>query len=300
MINALSLIEFQDRFGTEDACFDYMVSKRWPNGFVCPKCCNNEAYVIKKRKLFQCKSCRHQASVTAGTIFHKLRQPLRKLFLAVYLFSTSKKGISALELQRKLGLRSYRTAWMLLHKLRKGMTSSGTFPLTDPVEIDETYIGGSRHGPAGRGAKNKALVVVAVETRSNKHMGRSYLKQIQHADKSELGQFVRERVQPGTKIKTDGWASYSHLQGLYEHEPMPLKDPEQAGKLLPKVHIVIANVKMWLRGTFNRYPSDKYLSRYLDEFEFRFNRRWRLDNIFDKLLDRCIQRTTISIAELKA
>ena len=300
MVEVLSLIDFHDRFGTEEACFDYMVSKRWPNGFICPKCHNNGAYVIVERKLFQCKSCRHQTSVTAGTIFHKLRQPLRKLFLAVYLFATNKKGISALELQRKLGFKSYRTAWTLLHKLRKGMTSSGIFPLTDPVEVDETYIGGSRHGPAGRGAKNKALVVVAVETRNNKHIGRSYLKQIQHADKAELGQFVRERVQQGTKVMTDGWAAYSHLQQQYEHEPKPLNDPEQAGKLLPKVHIVIANAKMWLRGTFNRYPSEKYLSRYLDEFEFRFNRRWRLDNIFDKLLDRCIQRATITFAELKA
>ena len=205
-----------------------------------------------------------------------------------------------MELQRKLGFKSYKTAWTLLHKLRKGMTSSGNFFLTDTVEVDETYIGGKRHGPAGRGANDKALVVVAVETRNKKHMGRMYLKQIQHADKAELGQFVREHVQPGTKVRTDGWASYSHLRPQYAHEPMPLRDPEQAGKLLPKVHIVIANVKMWLRGTFNRYPSDKYLPGYLDEFEFRFNRRWRLDSIFDKLLDRCIQRTTITFAELKA
>ncbi len=298
MAKLLSFFDYQDSFPDEQACFDYLFKLRWPNGFRCPKCHHDQASFISTRKLFQCYACRYQVSVTAGTVFHKLRQPLQRLFLAVFLFSTSKKGISALELQRKSGIKTYRTAWLLLHKLREGMKSSGLFPLTGPVEVDETYIGGSRNGTPGRGAEDKVLVAVAVETRDKKKMGRAYMKPIQSAGKEELGQFVKEHVEPGTKLLTDGWKSYEHLKGLYRHIPILQKDPEKAGEVLPKVHIVITNVKTWLRGTLNRYPNEKYFSRYLDEFEFRFNRRWDLFNIFDKLLTRCVQRYTVTLAEL--
>lgn len=298
MCKVLSLFQYQELFGTEEACFKYLIAMRWPNGFKCPKCGHTEAYTLRRRKLFQCKSCKHQTSVTAGTVFHKLRQPLTKLFLAIYLISTNKKGISALELQRKIGLKSYQTAWTLQHKLRKAMKSSNSFPLTDPVEVDETYIGGKRHGKAGRGAENKALVAVAVETRDKKRMGRTYLSPIENAGKEELCQFVEKHVKPGTIVKTDGWISYQDLASNYIHKPSKLYSPDDAAKLLPKVHIIIANAKMWMRGTFNRYPSSKHLERYLEEFQFRFNRRWNIDNIFDSLLERCIQRTTITFAEL--
>ena len=296
MAKILSFFDFQDSFPDEQACFDYLFKLRWPDGFKCPKCQHDQASFISTRKLFQCSSCRYQASVTAGTVFHKLRQPLQKLFLAVFLFSTSKKGISAMELQRKSGIKTYRSAWTLLHKLREGMKSSGLFPLTGPVEVDETYIGGSREGTRGRGAEGKVLV--AVETKEKKKMGRAYLEPIQDAGKKELGQFVKDHVEPGTKLFTDGWKSYDHLKGLYQHIPNTQHETEKSGETLPKVHIVITNVKTWLRGTLNRYPDEKYMPRYLDEFEFRFNRRWNLFNIFDKLLTRCVQRSTITLAEL--
>jgi transposase-like protein len=295
----LSLLDFYEHFGSEEQCFDYMAKARWPNGFICPRCGHNEAYALATRKLFQCLACRHQVSVTAGTVFHKLRQPLVKLFLAVYLIATHKKGMSALELQRKLGIKSYRSVWMLLHKIRHSMSSSGRFQLSGTAEVDETFVGGSRPGPRGRGAHGKALVAVAVEAEHD-WIGRAYLKHIPDAGKETLGKFVREHVSIGSTLVTDGFGSYAHLCTAYRHKPVKIKEPEDAGKLLPKVHIVIANLKMWLRGTFNRYPAEKHLHRYLNEFEFRFNRRWNLEIIFDKLLIRCIQRTTITFAELKA
>ena len=298
MENILTLFDFQGKFPTEEACFDYLVEKRWPNGFVCPKCGHTEYYPIKRKKLFQCKNCKHQTSITAGTIFHKLKQPLVILFWAVYLVSTDKKGISALELQRKLGIRCYKTAWMLLHKIRKGMASSDNFPLTSDVEADETYVGGHSEGKRGRGAENKSLVAVVVET-DGTNMGRAYLKNIEHPSKEEIGGFLKTHVAKGVKITTDGFPSYGFLKEDFKHHPIVLKDPKKAGELLPKVHIVIANLKMWLRGTFNRYPL-KHLQSYLDEFTFRFNRRWKLENIFDKLLTRCIQRSTITFADLSA
>ena len=159
----LTLFDYQKQFSTEEDCFNYLVRLRWPNGFVCPRCHGTKYYMIYKHKRFQCTQCRHQTSVTAGTVFHRLRQPLQILFMAVYLISTSKKGLSAMELRRKLGIKSYKTAWLLMHKIRAAMASSGKFFLTSIVEVDETYIGGHRKGPRGRGAEDKRLVAIAVE-----------------------------------------------------------------------------------------------------------------------------------------
>jgi transposase-like protein len=298
MEKILSLLEFQSKFPDEESCFQYLVRMRWPHGFKCPKCGHTEYYFISGRKLFQCQKCRFQASITAGTVFHNLKQPLTKLFWAVYLTATSKKGISAMELQRKLGIKAYNTAWLLLHKLREAMVSSGEFPLKTLVEADETYVGGAKQGKAGRGAKGKNLVAAAVEVDpETEAMGRAYLKKIPTHSMKELSSFINSRVAKGTKIKTDGLPSYNFLEIEYDHVTTKAKDIENKRELLPKVHIVIANFKTWMRGTFNRYP-DKHIQRYIDEYIFRFNRRWNLDHIFDKLLNRCILRTTITFAEL--
>jgi transposase-like protein len=298
MEKILSFFDFQKQFPDEEACYNYLVKVKWPNGYTCPKCSHNQYYKVKRRKLFQCKQCGHQASVTAGTVFHKLRHPLLRLFWAAFLMASSKKGISALELQRKLNIRSYQTAWLLEHKLRKAMVSSGKFPLKIMVETDETYVGGAQEGKAGRGARGKSLVAGAVEVNpETEAMGRAYLQKIQTHSTSELGAFINNRVAKGTKVKTDGLPSYNFLDAEYEHITTKAKDVDNKGELLPKVHIVIANLKMWLRGTFNRYP-EKHIQSYLDEYAFRFNRRWKIDSIFDKLLNRCISTTTITYAEL--
>lgn len=297
MNKLLTLFEYQKRFATEEDCFNYLVSLRWPNGFVCPHCGGTEYYMIHTHKRFQCKRCRHQTSVTAGTVFHKLRQPLRILFMAVYLIATSKKGFSAMELRRKLGIRGYKTAWLLMQKIRTAMASSGTLQLTRMVEVDETYIGGHREGPRGRGAKDKTVVAIAVET-DGSTMRRAYLKTIDSLTMGELEQFVKDHVAEGTKVRTDCFKSYGSLNKTYDHIPVIKNISGNTSDLLPKVHIVVANLKMWLRGTYNCLPA-KHLQRYLDEFVFRFNRRWNLENIFDKLLIRCICTKTITYAELK-
>jgi len=296
MCQILSFFEYQDQFSDEEDCFNYLFQLRWPNGFVCPKCGGSEYYMIYKHKRFQCKQCRHQTSVTAGTVFHRSHQPLRVLFMAVYLIATSKKGLSAMELRRKLGINGYKTAWLLMQKIRTAMASSGKFLLTRMVEVDETYIGGHREGPRGRGAKDKTLVAIAVETNGST-MGRAYLKTINSLTMTELEQFVKDHVARATKVSTDGHKSYGSLNNDYVH--IPVKNSKACSKsdVLPKVHIVVANLKMWLRGTYNCLPA-KHLQRYLDEFVFRFNRRWNLENIFDKLLVRCVNANTITYAEL--
>ena len=296
MASVLSLSEFIQRFPSEEECLQYLIDKRWPNGFVCPKCGHTSAYFLDTYKRYQCISCRHQTSVTAGTVFHKSHLPIHTLFQAVYFIATSKKGLSAMELQRKLGIRSYRTAWTLLHKIRSAMASSEAFPLSNAVEVDETYIGGRHHGKRGRGAEGKSLVAAAVET-DGRSMGRAYLKVIENASMTSLNSFMSSHVLSGVTVRSDAFQSYAFLRQNYIHKPITSSHQVAKGDTLPKIHIVIANLKMWLRGTYNSLPT-KHLQKYLDEFTFRFNRRWNLELIFDKLLNRCIFRHTCTFAEL--
>lgn len=297
MSRLLTFFEYQKQFPTEEDCFNYLVNLRWPHGFVCPKCGGSEYYMLSKDKLFQCKQCRHQTSATAGTVFHRLRQPLLTLFLAVYFISTSKKGMSAMELRRKLGIPGYKTAWLLMQKIRRAMASSGKWLLTTMVEVDETYIGGYREGRRGRGAEGKTLVAIAVETNGST-MGRAYLKTIDSFTKADLKKFVGDHVAKGSRVATDSLKSYSFLNNDYDHTPVTKKIYGKKSDMLPKVHLVVANLKTWLTGTYNCLPA-KHLQKYLDEFTFRFNRRWNLENIFDKLLVRCVHTNTITYAELR-
>jgi transposase-like protein len=294
MEKVLSLYDFLKRFPSEEDCFQYLVRTRWPDGFRCPVCGNKSAYLIEKHHRFQCTACRHQTSVTAGTVFHRLRQPLVTLFWAVYLIATSKKGISASELQRKLAIKSYQTAWLLSHKVRSAMASSQMFPLTGDAEADETYIGGRRPGKRGRGAADKLPVAAVVET-NGKTMGRAYLEILDGVSAYNLTSFLSRHLTPGVKVTTDGFLAYGFLSAYFQHTPLIRKST--GDDVLPKVHIVIANLKMWLRGTYNCLPS-KHLQRYLDEFIFRFNRRWNLDTIFDKLLLRCVATSSFTYADL--
>ncbi len=291
----LSLYDFLTRFPSEEECFQYFVKKRWPDGFRCPRCGNHAAYFIEKHRRFQCTACRRQTSLTAGTVFHRMRQPLLTLFWAVYFIATSKKGISAMELKRKLGIKSYQTAWLLLHKIRSAMASSQMFPLTGDAEADETFIGGRRPGKRGRGAEGKTPVAAVVET-DGKTMGRAYLETIDAATTENLTSFLSRNLSPGVKVTTDGFLAYGFLSENFHHVPR-VRSNSSDDDTLPKVHILIANLKMWLRGTYNCLPS-KHLQHYLDEFIFRFNRRWKLESIFDKLLVRCIVTPSFTYADL--
>ena len=201
-----------------------------------------------------------------------------------------------MELKRKLGIRSYQTAWLLLHKIRSAMASSQMFPLTGDVEVDETFVGGRRPGKRGRGAEGKSLAAAAVET-NGKTMGRAYLETIDSATTETLTSFVTRYLAQGVKVATDDYKAYGFLSENFRHAPVKRSHRTYDGVTLPKVHIVIANLKMWLRGTYNCLPS-KHLQKYLNEFNFRFNRRWNLEGIFDKLLVRCVNTSTFTYADL--
>ncbi len=229
--------------------------------------------------------------MTAGTIFHKTRQSLLVLFWACYWMATSKKGISALELQRKLGIGSYPTTWLLQQKIRHAMKSSGKNQIKTTVEFDETFLGNAEDKSVAVNSK-RAAVKIVVET-DGKTIGRAYLEHLQSDTKETNKTFIEKNVVHGVLVKTDGLTAYKFLSDHYQHKPHKMYDKKDNEKHLPKVHIVIANLKMWLRGTHNHLPY-KHTQRYLDEFIYRFNRRGRLHNIFENIMNRIVDTETIT------
>jgi transposase-like protein len=267
-----SLKEFQARFRDEEGCRQYLAACRWPEGFRCGQCGPTGAFELPQRRLWQCKACGRQVSVTAGTVLHRTRVPLTVWFWAAYLVTTHTPGLSAVQLQRQLGV-SYETAWALLHKLRRAMVNPEREPLKDRVEVDETYLGGPEAGlKGGRQLRDKALVVGAVEVRG-RAAGRVRLQVVPDASARSLTGFVRRIVTPGAVIFTDRWQGYASLPDLgYPHRPRTQGPPDRAGKLLPHIHRVFGNLKTWLGGTHHGVGHD-HLQAYLEEFAFRFNRR---------------------------
>jgi transposase-like protein len=266
-----TLLEFEQRFGTEEACIEYLFKLRWPEGFRCPRCGHPEAWNMR-RDLHRCVRCRFETSVTAGTIFQDTRKPLHLWFRAIWHLTSQKYGANALGLQRVLDLGSYRTAWMWLHKLRHAMVRPRRDRLPGTIQVDETYIGGEKPGKRGRGAVGKALVVVMVEVKEGK-IGRIRLRRVRDASGPSLEDAVKEGVETGSTVHTDGWGGYGQLSEMgYIHEVIR-KEAAVGRNLLPKVNLVVALLKRWLLGTYQGGVQLSHLDYYLDEFTFRFNRR---------------------------
>ena len=227
-----TLPDFAARFSSEAACADFLFNIRWPDGFVCPRCGSAGGYPLAERGTIECanSACRYHASLTAGTVMHRSKQDLRVWFWAVYLVTSLTYGISAVQFQHQLGLSRYETAFNMLHKLRSALVAPGRDPLQGEVEIDEGYIGGEEEERPGRGAVTKSLVVCAVELvrwtdeKSGKdrvRTGRVRLRVVPDASAESLVPFVRDSVQPGALVHTDGWPSYGSLGKLgYDHRPV--------------------------------------------------------------------------------
>lgn len=259
-----SIFDFQKQFSTEENCLGFLIQSRWPDGFVCPRCGHNEYFWIKTRKLLRCKKCGYDASPTAGTVMHHSKMPLTTWFQAAYLVTTHTPGISALQLQRQLGIPSYQTAFTILHKLRAGTVRQDRSKLSGIVEVDETYIGGKKAGPTGRGALGKVIVAGAVDIRG-KYANRVRLRVIPNVSSEILTGFVKDNIEEGSEIRTDEWKSYSKLSSLeYKHK---------IETDLPHIHRVFSNLKTWLLGTHHGAVRKQHLQAYLNEYTFRFNRR---------------------------
>ena len=294
--------EFHDQFSSQAACRDYIVHLRWPDGFVCPRCKTKKAWFTKRGE-FHCARCKHQTSVIVGTIFQDARKPLRLWFQAMWYIVSQKQGVSALGIQKALGLGSYRTAWTMLHKLRTAMIRPGRERLSGTVEVDETFIGGPKPGKRGRGASGKVLVLVAVEDRGKKGIGRIRLAIISDASGTTLKAAVKEMVEPGSTVRTDGWKGYNGFKEEgYGHVVVEHDEEEPGADPTPLVHRIASLLKRWLLGTHQGGPQSSHLHYYLDEFTFRFNRRKSRSRgkLFYRLMQQALVVEPVLCENLKA
>ena len=283
-----TVMELEERFSTEEACRDYLIRLRWPDGFVCPRCQIPGNWTATRGRLI-CRACRYQASVTAGTIFQDTHKPLRMWFRAAWHITSQKNGASAVSLQQVLGLGSYMTAWTWLHKLRRAMVRPGRDRLRGTVEVDETYWGGEEEDAIGRLTEDKALIAVAAEE-NGKGIGRIRLRSIPDVTRGSLHGFIAEVIEPGSTVRTDGLNSYLGLEG-YVHDRQVQRRQPDGEHLLPRVHRVVSLLKRWLLGTHQGAIGHAHLDYYLDEFTFRFNRRTSTSRgkLFYRLLQQAVQ-----------
>ena len=286
-----SLSEFESGFGTEQKCRDYLFRLRWPAGFRCPRCEGVQFWPVRS-VLLECRTCGHQTSVTAGTIFQDTRKPLADWFRAIYWVASQKNGASALGLQRVLGLSSYKTAWTWLHKLRRAMVRPGRDRLAGRVEVDETYLGGLEEGVRGRQTELKSLIVIAAQE-DGPGIGRIRMRGIPDASAESLMPFVEDAIEPGSIVHTDGWLGYLPVEGKgYVHDVTFLRGKKKSpSELMPRVHQVASLLKRWLMGTHQGAVSHEHLDYYLDEFTFRFNRRRSRNR--GKLFYRLVQQAVV-------
>ena len=293
-------IDFEEKFATEADCIEYLRRRRWPEGFRCPRCGSTRAWQLRTRPLDQCASCGRQVSLTAGTVFHGTRKPLRLWFRIMARFLSSKSGCSAMEISRVFGLR-YETAWNWLHKLRSLMSRDGGVPLEGYIEADETVVGGRHPDVVGRQLGGKKLLVLGAVEDKQKACGRIRLAVAAAASQAVITAFMTRHVERGSHVRTDGWAGYTPLTKLgYDHSPVslrmgaasPVEAERNAARRLPKIHRVFSLLKRLLLATYHGGVSRKHLQTYADEFVFRFNRRASASRflLFERLASTAFRR----------
>ena len=306
-VRMLTVGEFRAQFGEEAQCAEQLDRQRWPEGFRCPRCDGGTRGYIASRRVHECKLCGYQCSVTAGTIFHKTRTPLTSWFWAIYRMSHDKKGISAVQLMKEIGV-SYTTAWLMQHKIRKAMEDrDGRYKLHGIIEVDEGYVGGAETGEGrrGRGAESKCVVAVAVEHAAKGEPGRppvpgfAALEVLPDASSKSIDSFLGAKIAIGSHILSDGWSGYRNLdQKGFEHTATVLSSQEEpAHTLFPWVHISLSNLKRFLLGTHHQVQA-KHLKRYVAEFNYRLNRRTMESDLLPRLLRACLGTSTITLQQL--
>ena len=299
--------EFLDWFATEEACLDYVERLRWPDGFICPACgVHAEPYRASRQRLM-CRSCQHQTSVTTDTIFQKTRTPLRVWLAGAWYVTNQKLGVSALGLQRVLGLGSYQTAWAMLHRFRRAMVRPERAKLHGLVEIDETYLAiTDRLTPISakrrKSKTTKVVVGIAVEILTPKGFGRIRLRRVKDDSAASVIPFVQEVVDPSSVVCTDGSAAYLGLKSLgFEHERKVMLGSDLAAHAsMPGVHRVASLIKRWILGTHQGSVQPDQLDFYLDEFVFRFNRRSSRSRgmLFYRLMEQAVRTAPVTYADV--
>ena len=283
----MSLMGFLDRYGSEEQCREALAKARWPNGFRCPDCGDLSHCHLKRRDVYQCNRCKRQVSLTSGTVFAETKLPLRTWFLAIYLLTQHKNGISALALHRQLGV-SYNTAWLLKHKLMQAMIERDSdFALGGIVQMDDAYWGGERHGGGtGRGSPGKTPFVAAVQCTAEGHPIAMRMDVMEGFRKKVLSTWAKRYLVPGTAVVSDGLNCFPGVTDAdCTHTPIVTGGgvPDLGHPIFWWVNTVLGNVKSALHGTYHALRP-KYLQRYLSEFCYRFNRRFDLAALVPRLI----------------
>ena len=293
--------DFVLKFPNDVECAEYLKKVRWPLGFVCPSCNKSADAWIQSRNRLACSACRHQSSITAGTILDRTRTPLTTWFEAAWHVTTAKNGVSAKTLERTLGIR-YRVAWTILERFRVAMVKSERALLSGNVEIDESLVGGRKKGgKRGRGSE-KCVVAIAVEVKEPRGFGRIRMKYIPDASGESLMGFVCDTVNKSSNILTDGWNGYNDLEkhGYLRKKTIISSSGEPAHVSLPGVHRVASLLKRWIMGTHQGSVSTDHLQSYLEEFTFRFNRRTSGSRglVFYRLIQQMVTTDPVTEADL--
>lgn len=286
-------IAFFNTFKDDASCLAYLYEQKWKNGFACPKCGGKQE--CKSSLLFhkRCKACKHFASATANTLFHKSKIGLQKAFVMLFRMSATTKSVSAEQLAKNVGV-NRKTALAFQHKVRLAMKSSKSYPMEGNVEVDEAFIGQQEEANVGRGAVEKAQIVLAVEKNGGKGVKRVYAKVIANASTEQLKKLFEDHISTSAKVMTDKWKGYSPLKEHYNITQVK-SEPDKNFKVM---HRVIQQLKTWLRGI--HHSADKaYLQGYLDEFCYRINRSIQKDTIFNNLMLRMINHKQTYINQIK-
>jgi transposase-like protein len=275
----LSIFEFSEKFGEESACYEYLAELKWGGReFECRRCKNTNACKGNGLYTKKCTRCHYQESVTAHTLFHRCRFPMVKAFYIIYFVSTTKGGISALELSRKLNLRA-KTCWLFKRKVMAAMASSKVHPMEGDVEVDEFVVGAKEEGVTGRQSGRKKKVAIAVE-KKGKGVSRIYARVIKDYSKCSILPFIQDHISPAAIVKTDGWSAYKAMKKEFPYHTSELSD---GGNNFLQLHRCIMMIKAWLRGV---HHSVQDLQPYLDEYCYRYNRHLMKKGIFENLTQR--------------
>ena len=283
-------IKFYNTFSGDEACYLYLADIKWcDNGYQCRKCGHTKYCKGVKPFSRRCMKCKYDESPTAGTMFDKCKFPLQLAFHIAFKISTKKKGMSSLELSEEFELRQ-KTCWEFKWKIQQAMQSSKLHPISGIVHVDEFYIGGEEEGKRGRSKGDKKLVVVALEIVEG-GVGRAYAQCINNASAASFKPFFETYISKDSKVITDEWKGYIPLKKTYTNLEQ-LKS--ENGKSFQDIHIHIMNLKGWLRG-IHHHCSKERLQGYLDEYNFRYNRRSNMDTIFDSLIKKMVLNNPIRL-----
>jgi len=283
-----SLPDFQKMFSSEEACLQAIFDARWPCGFICPHCQHDDGYRLSKRRAIQCASCRKQTSITAGTVFDRTKIPLRNWFWLIFLMTQDKGGISTMRAAMLLNMH-YTTVWFIMHKLREAMEDRLQGPLlAGLVEVDDAFVGGKSKGSGkpGRTPTNKKQICVMVE-RLNRRAGDAAVVVLPDQLGETYVAAVESHLEPMTHVRTDGYPNNSVLHGRVGKLDMTTIGKQYEQGALENADRVISLIKRYLLGTYHQYCSRAHLQRFLNEFCYRFNRRYQWYQLASRLVAAC-------------